>query len=92
MTKKMKDLAREYRAPEKSTPENLECSGYKTLEFGRKTICLGYFYTYGKEGHYAAVYEFTGKGHTCEDECRLIAISENTFEDEGSAAAWGLAQ
>ena len=93
MTKKMKELAKEYRAPEKSTPENLECGGYKTLEFGRKTICIGYFWS-GKrgEGHYAAVYEFTGGGHTCEDECRLIAISENAFEDEGSAAAWGLLQ
>ena len=85
-----KDLAREYRLPETSTPEELECRGLKTLSFGKKTICLGYFYTYGKPGHYAAVYEFTGNGTTCEDECRLTALSENTFEDEGSAAAWGL--
>ena len=78
---------------QKSTPEDLECGGYKTLEFGKKTICIGYFWS-GKrgEGHYAAVYEFTGTGHTCEDECRLVALSDNSFADEGSAAAWGLAQ
>ena len=85
-----KDLAREYRVPETSTPEELECRGFKTLIFGKKIICLGYYYTYGKTGHYAAVYEFTGKRTTCEDECKLIALSENTFEDDGHAAAWGL--
>ena len=90
MTKEMKERATAYRVNEISTPENLECQGFKTIEFGRRTICLGYYYTYGREGHYAAVYEFTGKGTTCEDECRLIALSDNTFNDEGTAALWGL--
>ena len=89
MTREIKARALEYRAPETSTPEDLECRGFKTLEFGAKTICLGYFFKGGSEGHYAAVYEFTTDDHTCEGECRLTAISENRFEDEGHAAAWG---
>ena len=90
MTKREQEIAREYRAPETSTPEELECRGFKTIAFGNKTICLGYYYTHGKPGHYAAVYEFSSKSHTCEDECKLTAISENTFEDEGHTVAWGL--
>ena len=86
MTKKMKELAREYRAPEKSTPEDLECGGYKTLEFGKKTICLGYYYSPDGKSYYAATYAFTGKGkHTCEDECTLKYITPERYEDEGHA-------
>ena len=39
---------------------------------------------------FAAVYTFTGKEHTCEDEIRLTTISEEFFRDNGSAMAWAL--
>ncbi len=80
----MKDRAKEYRLKAVSTPEQLEMQGLKTIGYGTKTICLGYFYRPDGNCYYAAVYEFTGEGHTCEDECFLTGISEN-HKDEGSA-------
>ena len=88
MTEEMINRAREYRAPQTSTPELLECGGFKTIQYGLKTICIGYFYNGPASGYYAAVYIFTGDQHTCEGECRLIAISDNSFEDEGHAMRW----
>ena len=86
MTKNMKDLAREYRLPEKSTPEQLEVSGLKTIDYGCETICLGYYYSPDGKSYYAATYAFTGKGkHTCEDECILKYITPERYEDEGHA-------
>ena len=90
MTKKMKEAAKGYRLPETGTPEQLECAGLKTVSYGTKTICTGYFYTCNGNCHYAAVYEFTGSDHTCEGECRLAAVSEERFEDDGHAIEWAL--
>ena len=43
-----------------------------------------------REGYYGAVYEFTGKSRDCDDEIRLVAASDEFFEDDGSAIAWAI--
>ena len=90
MTKKMIEAAKKYRVPEVSTPEELECMGFKTIAFGTETICVGYYYAPHADSYYTAVYDFTGKDHTCEGECRLKFVSPTQFEDEGHAFAWAV--
>ena len=86
MTKAMKEAAKGYRLKEASTPEELECSGFKTISYGTETICIGYFYSPDGKCYYAATYDFTDKKKTtCEDECRLKFVTPERYEDEGHA-------
>lgn len=87
--------AREYRLPMITTPENLETAFYTDLAvfltFGNKTLMAGYSYQGRNQNcYYGAVYEWTTKKHTCEDEIRLTAISEEYFKDNGTAIAWAM--
>lgn len=85
MTKGMLDIAYEYRLKDISTPEMLEMAGFKTISYGNETICIGYYYSPDGNCYYAATYEFTGNGHTCEDECKLKWVSPERYADEGHA-------
>ena len=38
-----------------------------------------------------AIYRFTTDDHTCEGEIELVSISKDTFEDNGHAIAWAMA-
>ncbi len=82
--------AKKYRLPMTSTPEELEMRRLKTLKFGTKLLAAGYYYTYKENCYYAAVYEFTGKNTQCDGEIKLIAVSDERFEDDGHAVQWAL--
>ena len=64
-----------------------------------KVILAGYLYQgKGQPSHFAAVYtytknEFKGKAMPtfhCDDEIKLIAISDEFFADNGHAIAWAI--
>lgn len=87
--------AREHRLPMTTTPENLESAFFTDsavfLTFGNKTLMAGYSYQgRNQNNYYGAVYEWTTGKHTCEDEIRLIGISDEYFADNGSAIAWAM--
>ncbi len=89
----MKNNAKTYRLPEITTPENLACNWSCTVNFGSKILLAGYYYSGRNDNSYfGAVYEYTTADHTCEGEIRLRAVSEEMFEDNGHALAWGMAQ
>ena len=92
----MKNIAKTFRLPETTTPENLETrffTGSATfLTFGNKTLMAGYYYSgRNANSYFGAVYEFTTDDHTCEGEIRLTAVSDKMFEDNGHAIAWAMA-
>ena len=83
--------------PERTTSENLELgftagSGV-VLNFGNRVLTAWYRYD-GNDanGYKAAVYEYTTDDHTCEGEIRLLAESEEYFEDNGHAMAWAMSR
>lgn len=85
----MKDLARTYRLPQTTTPENLGGGWRCLLTFGNRVLLAGHFYNKG-DRWYGAAYEFTTDDHSCEGEIRLTAVSETAFEDDGHAIAWAM--
>ena len=94
--KNVEKLARTYRLPETTTPEELETrfftSNATILTFGNKTLMAGYFWNGPKSPcWYGAVYTFTTDDHSCEGKINLTAVSELAFEDNGSAIQWALA-
>ena len=81
-----------YRLPETTTSENLECRWSCVLNFGSKVLLAGYYYAGPHSNSYfGAVYEYTTDDHTCEGEIRLSKVSEQLFEDNGHAIAWAMA-
>ena len=89
----MKNNARTFHLPETTTPENLACDWRTTLTFGNKVLLAGYHYN-GRcqNSYFGAVYTHTNDDLSCEGEIRLTAVSDEFFEDDGSAIAWALAQ
>ena len=84
-------LARTFRLPETTTPENLACNWSTTLNFGDKVLLAGYYYNgIGANSYFAAIYTHTDSDFSCEGEIRLTAVSEDFFPDNGSAIAWAL--
>lgn len=82
--------ARTYRLPETTTSENLECSWSTVIDFGNRVLLAGYYYMPKGNSYFAAIYEHTTADKTCEGEIRLIAISEELFEDAGHAIQWAI--
>lgn len=87
--------ARAFRLPMTTTPENLETRFFTDsavfLTFGNKTLMAGYSYQgMKKNSYYGAVYEWTTANHTCEDEIRLVAVSDEFYADNGNAIAWAM--
>ena len=90
--KNLERLARTFRLPETTTPENLACNWSTTLNFGDKVLLAGYYYRHGENSYFAAVFTHTDSDLSCEGEIRLTAVSEDFFPDNGSAIAWALTQ
>ena len=90
--KNMEKIARAYRLPEISTPENLACAWSCTADFGTRFLVAGYFYASEGPCYYGAVYERTDDNLSCEGKVRLVAVSEERFEDNGHALQWAMAQ
>ena len=92
---KMNDKASIYRLQKATTPERLEMSlmhsGGSILTFGDRILVAGYFYSPNGRCYYGATYRFTTADHTCEGRVELVSISEDTFEDNGHAIAWAMA-
>ncbi len=84
-----------YRLPATTTPENLETrlmgDRGTILTFGDRILVAGYFYNPNGRCYFAATYRFTTANHTIEGEIKLTAIAEDTFEDNGHAIAWAMA-
>ena len=94
--KNLEKLARTFRLPEITTPENLETRFFTSnatfLTFGDKTLMAGYFWNgMGANSYYGAVYTFTTDDHSCEGEIRLSVVSDEFFKDNGHAIAWAMA-
>lgn len=89
---KMTDLAREYRMPTQTTPEDLETRWRKVLTFGYRVLLVGYYYHPDGNFYFAAVYEFLDDDHTCEGFIGLRAVSQERFKDDGHAIEWAFKQ
>jgi hypothetical protein len=91
--KNLEKLARTYRLPETTTPENLACNWSTTLNFGDKVLLAGYYYNgKNKPCYFGAVYEHLDNDLSCEGTIGLKAASEVAFEDDGHAIAWAMQQ
>lgn len=95
MKKQNNSKAQTYRLPQTTTPENLELKmmhgGGAILTFGDRILVAGYYYNPNGRSYYGAAYRFTTADHTCEGDMELVSISEDTFEDNGHAIAWAMA-
>ncbi len=84
---------KEYRLPNPTTLEDLECRWSKVLNFGDKVVMAGYYYNGANEpSYFGAIYEYLTDDHTCEGMIGLKAVSEVEFEDNGHAIAWAIQQ
>lgn len=79
------------RLPPMTTPENLEMNYSTVLYFGNNVLVAGYYYQPRGGCYYGAVYTFTDADHTCEGAVKLATTSEESFEDNGHAIAWCMA-
>lgn len=86
----LEKAARTYRLPQTTTPEDLACGWSCTVNFGTRILVAGYFYSYKQPCYYGAIYEHTDSDLSCEGEIKLLAISEERFEDNGHALAWAM--
>ena len=68
----LEKAARTYRLPETTTSENLACRWTCNVNFGKRFLVAGYYYTYKEPCYYGAVYEHTDDDLSCEGEIRLI--------------------
>jgi len=95
MNSKTAAQAETYRLPTASTPENLETwlmhNNGTILIFGDRILVAGYFYNPNGRSYFGATYRFATADHTCEGQVELVSISEDTFEDNGHAIAWAMA-
>lgn len=95
MNSKTAAKADTYRLPTATTPENLKArmmhNSGTILTFGDRILVAGYYYDPNGRSYYGATYRFTTADHTCEGRVELVSISEDTFEDNGHAIAWAMA-
>ena len=90
--KNLEKLARTFRLPETTTPENLACNWSTTLNFGNRVLLAGYYFSgRNQNSYFAAVYTHTDSNLSCEGEIRLTAVSDEFFADNGHAIAWAMA-
>ena len=89
--KNLNEKMKTYHLPTTSTYEKIECDWSTVVRFGNKILVAGYYYSGSKANNYfGATYEFTTADKTCEGKIRLIAISDEHFEDAGHALQWGM--
>ena len=90
---KISDAMKNYRLPNPTTPEDLECRWSRLLNFGDRVVIAGYYYNgQNKPCYFGAVYEFLSEDHTCEGTIGLRDASEVEFEDDGHAIAWAISR
>ena len=88
---KMIELAKEYRLPLKSTPEDLECDWETVLRYGDRILLAGHWYNPDGKSWIAAVYEFLNDGaRDSEDFIGIREVAEERFTDNGHAIAWAI--
>ena len=88
---KLIELAKEYRLPLKSTPEDLECDWDTVLLYGNRILLAGHWYHPDGKSWIAAVYEFLDDNETgCEDFIGISEVAEERFSDNGHAIAWAI--
>ena len=88
---KMIELAKEYRLPLKSTPEDLECDWETVLRYGDRILLAGHWYNPDGKSWIAAVYEFLDDYATAEEDFLGVReISSERFTDNGHAIAWAI--
>ena len=88
---KMIEMAKEYRLPLKSTPEDLECDWETVLRYGDRILLAGHWYNPDGKSWIAAVYEFLDDNATdCEDFIGIREVAEERFTDNGHAIAWAI--
>ena len=95
MSSEIAAKANTYRLQRVTTPEDLETrlmnDGGAILTLGDRILVAGYFYDPNGRSYYGATYRFTTANHTCEGQIELRSISEDTFEDNGHAIVWAMA-
>ena len=79
-----------FRLPNPTTAEDLEMDWGKVLTYGDKVLLAGYYYQYGSQHYFGAVYEHLDDDMTCEGTLGLRAVSDVEFEDDGHAMAWAM--
>lgn len=88
ITKKMK----EHMLPNPTSQEHLECSRFrKVLTFGDKVLVAARYYDCYKDLYIAAVYEHLDDDLSIEGIIGLVEVSKTSFEDDGHAIAWAIA-
>lgn len=88
---KLIKLAKEYRLPTKTTPEDLRRDWETVLTYGNRILLAGYWYSPDGKSWIAAVYEFLDDNETtCEDWIGIREVAEERFEDNGHAIAWAI--
>ena len=97
MKEEVNELAKKYRLPKKTTPEDLGWmySGQdgKTVMLGDYTLVTGYYYNPDGKNWFAATYTFTSdheKKLGIEGVVELQEISGETYEDDGHALNWAI--
>lgn len=91
MTYELVGMAREYRLPLKSTPEDLERDWETVLRYGNRILLAGHWYNTDGKSWIAAVYEFLDDNETsAEDFIGIREVSAERFEDNGHAIAWAI--
>lgn len=91
MTYELVGMAREYRLPLKSTPEDLERDWETVLRYGNRILLAGHWYNPDGKSWIAAVYEFLDDNETsAEDFIGIREVSAERFTDNGHAIAWAI--
>ena len=91
MTYELVGMAREYRLPLKSTPEDLERDWETVLRYGNRILLAGHWYNQNGKSWIAAVYEFLDDNETsAEDFIGIREVSAERFTDNGHAIAWAI--
>ena len=89
---KMIELAKEFRLPLRSTPEDLGCDWETVLRYGDRILLAGHWYNPDGKSWIAAVYEYLDDDATeCDDMIGIREVSAERFEDNGHAIAWAIA-
>lgn len=88
---KLIELAKEYRLPLKSTPEDLKSDWETVLRYGDRILLAGHWYHNSGRNWIAAVYEYLDDDETSiEDFIGIREVAEERFEDNGHAIAWAI--
>jgi len=90
MAMNLSEKMRAYRLPETTTGEDIgQCHAY-AVEFGNKVLFACYHYEPDGKCYFSAVYEHVTEDKTCEGKIKLVAVSDERFEDAGHALLWGM--